>query len=430
MVKVSVIVPVYNVEKYLRTCMDSILSQSLEDIEIICVDDGSTDNSPEILDEYAQKDRRVKVIHKKNSGYGNSMNVGIDMAQGEYIGIVESDDYILPDMYKTLYACASAYDLDLVKSECIQFWDTLSYSRKVHVKEMEPYFGKLLKKEDRIRFYQFYMNTWSGIYRRQFLVENGIRHNETPGASYQDNGFWIQTMSLCERAMWLDDAFYLYRQDNPMASVKSKDKIWVMHKEYLYIEKLLEEKGLKKELAICKYYHMLRHKGVFIRIREEYKQEYARQMFCDWDKYYGDIKDLDIRSKEHLFGWIDNLKEKGKVEKVITDNQTVKAKIDSFREIIIYGAGAWAEYVCLKLYNIGCYDKVKKIWVSGTPEHSSLCGRPIETFSEDINTDDTLVIISVKGGGNAYCEIEEKLRKYGIKNYMGADTIFYNFYMT
>lgn len=240
MVKVSVIVPIYNVEKYLKTCMDSILSQSLEDIEIICIDDGSTDSSPVILDKYAKKDNRVKVIHKENSGYGNSMNMGMNVAHGEYIGIVESDDYILPDMYKTLYACASANDLDLVKSECIQFWDTLSYSRRVHIKEMEPYFRKVLKEEDRNLFYQFYMNTWTGIYRRQFLMENGIQHNETPGASYQDNGFWIQTMSLCRRAMWLDDAFYMYRQDNPMASVKNKDKVWTMHREYLYVEKLLD----------------------------------------------------------------------------------------------------------------------------------------------------------------------------------------------
>ena len=94
MPKVSVIIPVYNVEKYLRQCLDSVINQTLKDIEIICVDDGSTDNCPNILDEYAAKDARIKIIHKKNEGYGKAMNVGISHASGEYIGIVEPDDYI------------------------------------------------------------------------------------------------------------------------------------------------------------------------------------------------------------------------------------------------------------------------------------------------------------------------------------------------
>ena len=100
MPKVSIIVPTYNVEQYLREAMDSIINQTLKDIEIICIDDGSTDNSGKILDEYASKDSRVKVIHKKNGGYGKAMNVGLDNATGEYVGIVEPDDYIEPDMYE------------------------------------------------------------------------------------------------------------------------------------------------------------------------------------------------------------------------------------------------------------------------------------------------------------------------------------------
>ena len=105
MIKVSVIVPVYNVEKYLKKCIDSIIKQTLTDMEIICVDDGSTDSCPEILDEYANLDHRIKVIHKTNAGYGHAVNTGFAYAKGEYIGIVESDDYILPEMYETLYYC-------------------------------------------------------------------------------------------------------------------------------------------------------------------------------------------------------------------------------------------------------------------------------------------------------------------------------------
>ena len=103
MCRVSVLVPVYNVKKYLRQCLDSLAAQTLDGIEFICIDDGSTDGCSEILDAYAEKDERFRVIHKENSGYGASMNVGLRAARGEYIGIVESDDWIAPTMYEELY---------------------------------------------------------------------------------------------------------------------------------------------------------------------------------------------------------------------------------------------------------------------------------------------------------------------------------------
>ena len=98
MIKVSVILPVYNTEKYLPECLDSIINQSLRDIEIICVDDGSTDSSLQILKEYAEKDKRISVIHKNNGGQGSARNVGLNHAKGEYITFVDSDDYITEDM--------------------------------------------------------------------------------------------------------------------------------------------------------------------------------------------------------------------------------------------------------------------------------------------------------------------------------------------
>ena len=100
MPKVSIVVPVYNVEKYLDECIESIINQSLNDIEIICVNDGSTDSSLEILNNYAQKDKRIIVINKSNSGYGNTMNIGINAAKGEYIGIIESDDFADTKMFE------------------------------------------------------------------------------------------------------------------------------------------------------------------------------------------------------------------------------------------------------------------------------------------------------------------------------------------
>lgn len=113
--KVSVIIPVYKVEKYLVQCLDSIVGQTLKDIEIIIVDEGDKDACRYIIDHYEQADKRVIAIHEKNGGYGASVNKGFDIAKGEYIGIVESDDFIAPEMYEEMYNYAKKLDADVVK---------------------------------------------------------------------------------------------------------------------------------------------------------------------------------------------------------------------------------------------------------------------------------------------------------------------------
>lgn len=114
MPKVSIIVPIYNVERYLDRCVQSLLNQTLKDIEIILVDDGSPDNCPDLCNEYARKDSRIKVIHKKNAGLGFVRNSGLDIANGEYIAFVDSDDYVSENMYEQLYNETVAQNFDIV----------------------------------------------------------------------------------------------------------------------------------------------------------------------------------------------------------------------------------------------------------------------------------------------------------------------------
>ena len=121
MAKVSIIIPTYNVKPYLRECLDSVVGQTLKDIEILCVNDGSTDGSLEIIEEYARKDDRIIVISGSNGGYGKAMNKGLHQATGEYIGIVEPDDYIALNMYEELYEKAKFYDADIVKADFYRF---------------------------------------------------------------------------------------------------------------------------------------------------------------------------------------------------------------------------------------------------------------------------------------------------------------------
>lgn len=242
--KVSIIVPTYNVEPYLRECLDSVCRQTLEDIEIICVNDGSTDGSLAIINEYAACDGRIVVLDGPNGGYGKGMNRGLDRATGEYIGIVEPDDFIALTMYEDLYAIAAKHDLDFVKADFYRFTREENGDMELkynHLDKTNTWYNKMFDPSQEPETLRFIMNTWSGIYRRQFLEEYGIRHHETPGASFQDNGFWMQTFVYGRRAMIVDKPYYRNRRDNPNSSVKDTGKVYCMNVEYDYIEDMLRK---------------------------------------------------------------------------------------------------------------------------------------------------------------------------------------------
>ena len=223
-IKVSIIIPVYNVEKYLRQCLDSVVSQTLRDIEIICIDDGSKDSSGAMLDEYAARDSRVKVVHKENGGYGKAINAGLGMAGGEYIGIVEPDDYIESDTYEVLYEKAVETGVDFVKANVWAFSSTRNSF--FHTFKIHSFYNKVLKPAAYLLNYtDMGCRIWSFIYRADFLKKNDIRCLETPGASYQDTSFWLKVMFDARTGYFFDRAFYHYRLDNPNSSVNQNTKI-------------------------------------------------------------------------------------------------------------------------------------------------------------------------------------------------------------
>ena len=193
MPKVSIVVPVYNVEKFLPECLDSIINQTLKDIEVICVNDGSTDSSLDILNSYAQKDSRIIVINKSNSGYGNTMNMGINAAAGEYIGIIESDDFADKHMFEDLYKLAKDNDADIAKSNWYLYWGKHKFSRKNNNISSAKTFKIINSKQDK-DLLRLNPSVWSAIYKREFLNKFNIRFLETPGASYQDLAFSFKVM--------------------------------------------------------------------------------------------------------------------------------------------------------------------------------------------------------------------------------------------
>ena len=222
--KVSVVVPIYGVEKYLKQCVDSILAQTLTNIEIILVDDGSPDKCPEIVDEYAKKDSRVVAVHQPNGGYGTAVNHGISLAQGEYIGIIESDDWIEPTMYEKLYNNAIANNSDVVKCNFYVYNSLASKPARINKKWHQQQLNKAPKDiafslKDYPEIVMFHASVWASLYRSDFVKK--IKMNETKSASYQDFPFMCEVMARAGRISVVNEHLVHYRMEEGQGSSTS-----------------------------------------------------------------------------------------------------------------------------------------------------------------------------------------------------------------
>lgn len=210
---VSVIVPIYNVEKYLEQCVDSILAQTLHDIEVILVDDGSPDACPAMVDAYAAADPRVIAIHQPNGGYGKAVNAGIAAATAPYIGIVEPDDWIDTGMYEALYRRAQETGADIVKSAFYTELDTPAVKQSMKA----PWADENVPKNCfSLRGFPCFMywhpSIWSCLYRRDFLEQYKLKMSEIPGAGWTDNLFQVQSMCYASCISYVNEAWYHYRK--------------------------------------------------------------------------------------------------------------------------------------------------------------------------------------------------------------------------
>lgn len=215
MCKVSVIMPSLNVAKYIRQCIESVMSQTLGDIEIICVDAGSTDGTAEILKECASKDSRIILLHSDVKSYGHQMNIGIQKASGEYIGVVETDDYVENNMFERLYTVAKKNNADIAKGA---MYINYEYDNFKSIEMFGDYLDSnagientLIDPSDNPNVFLYNSNLWNGIYKRDFLVTNKILFNETPGAAYQDIGFHHQIFNYAHRVVYIRNYLYHYR---------------------------------------------------------------------------------------------------------------------------------------------------------------------------------------------------------------------------
>ena len=244
--KVSVLMPSLNVAQYICECMNSVVNQTLKDNEIICIDAGSTDGTLEILKEYERLDPRVRVIVSDKKSYGYQMNLGLDAAQGEYIGIVETDDWVEPDMFEKLYTAAKENDVDVVKSNFYLYYSHRTPHDTPRANLDGCPYNEVFTPIDNFRIYTAASSLWSGIYRRALLLQYQIRFNETPGASYQDTSFYFMLFTTAQTVYALDQYFVHYRQDNEAASVQSEGKVFCICDESRYYENFLNSYPEKK----------------------------------------------------------------------------------------------------------------------------------------------------------------------------------------
>lgn len=279
---VSVIMPSLNVEPYIRLCVESVMRQSLSNIEIICVDAGSTDGTLEILEEYARFDSRIRIINSDKKSYGYQVNIGIANARGEYIAIVETDDYISSNMYSELYHIAHDNNLEALKGDFYAFYDETMSDRIYRNIAEDSCYNRVLSGYQLVKEYPNSLSSpmciWSGIYKAQFLRDCEIRCQETSGASFQDNGFWFLLLLSIKRLQFINSPYYYLRRNNPNSSVMAKNKMNCMKEEYDFIYKQIKNlpDGEKKDLFIniCSYYRFRNYIFTFNRIPEAHRLDF------------------------------------------------------------------------------------------------------------------------------------------------------------
>ncbi|WP_257396333.1 glycosyltransferase [Campylobacter lari] len=323
--KISIVVPCYNSINFIEECIESILSQTFIDFEILCVDANSSDGTLEFLKRKALEDDRIKIILSDKKSLGYQINLGITHANGKYLCIVESDDYIAKNMCKELFLAIEQYKVDIVKADIIAFYDgktrrkfiykNISYDKNLYDRVLDKTYSKYILK-----------NTWnmnqSSIYNLDFIKTRQIYANETLGASYQDLGLWFWLCVNSSRTLFLNKAYYYYRQDNLNSSSNSKEKIYCVCDECDFIEQKILDDNLKDIFYYIKYriymWNLYRIKKDFrILFLEKIMQDF-KNIKKDYLAFFSESekKNLELILKDYKKYYKKNHSLVGKIKKI------------------------------------------------------------------------------------------------------------------
>ena len=398
-IRVSVVTPVYNDERHLEQCLESLCRQTLREIEFVCVDDGSTDSSSAILQSYRKRDERFVIVRQPNRGLGAAMNAGIRQARGEYIGIVESDDFADPDMFRTLYDTAVGLGAEVIKSDCWLYYNGESvYSATFEDIDCSGWICPLDYPD------AFYLQrNWSGLYSREFLVRNEVRENETPGASFQDVSFNFLVMACVKRFYYLKKAFLHYRADNALSSTHSRGKTFALCDECDYFERFLKERNGDNRLwaILANSRFRLCQREARFRVDEgqvypflsravaSYRADYAKGRY-DHSLWKTEDWEEACRILENPETYLAGVKEL--LDERETKRQAVLNLVRNEADVYIYGAGraSGALREVLSSYGVGIRGFV--VSENGTQNHIS---EKVYNAREVVR-DDPLILVPVR----------------------------------
>lgn len=296
MVKVSVVIPVYNVEGYLEECLDSVINQTLEDIEIICINDGSTDNSLEILEEYAKKDNRIKILNQENQGISATRNNGLKICKGKYICFLDSDDYLELNALMETYDISEKYSLDICLFKLINF------DENTKKQSTEEYFDMSFLKEI----------VGSNVFNHQDIGENLYKISVTAhsklfnkdlifdmefpkGLIFEDNAFFTEAMFKSERVFFLDK--YLYnrrlRADSITHSNTERFIDWI--EIYNLLIKITKDYGFYDDYKKVLYYKAISNSYVkFNETEKKYKEAFFQKLKEDYIQKQAEWKNDEV----------------------------------------------------------------------------------------------------------------------------------------
>lgn len=252
--KVSIIVPVYNVEKYLEECVNSLINQTMQEIQIVLVDDGSTDQSGKMIDDYAALDHRIVALHKENGGQSSARNLGLQNATGEYILYVDSDDYIVPNSCERLYETAVHFAADIVqgdlKNEEKRIMDESSFRRIPSEEQAVPVWQFMLEK---IQTETYDIVPFLYLVRRTLIIREGLLFPE--GYTYEDQLYTFQLLTMDASIVKIRFPFYFYRMDRPDSTTnrivlkRGTDAAYICSEMYSHYLKLPQENA-KENAAV------------------------------------------------------------------------------------------------------------------------------------------------------------------------------------
>lgn len=368
--KVTIIMPSLNVADYIEECIKSVVAQTLKEIEILCIDAGSTDGTLDILQKYADMDSRIRIINSDRRSYGYQVNLGIKLAKGEYIAILETDDFVSETMYEVLYTKACQYDLDYIKGDYVRvetingetFYSPISI---FHAGESSLY-DQVLSTRNIPELYWRDIHIWKGLYKKDFLMSNEILLNESDGAAYQDYGFGILLHTKAQKGMFISQQGYYYLWGRLGASSGNKNILKYSYQEF---KRVLEKdliKPTEEQLS-----------QIFYRIAIDFPSEYSRVLqMVDYDidsvylkPYYGWFKELlqgamesgmlterqgSVQFWKELHILMESPSEYAEHIKTADENRTYNIDLLKNYGVVIFGAGNFGmqTYKLLRSYGI------------------------------------------------------------------------------